>query len=318
MQRLRTWVEAAGIYLLRLLFLMLPPSLVTFPGALLGGFLFHGLRFKRRLTLENLALALGGRPGDAALKRLGSRCYRHFGAVLGEFMLLGQASPAQVKRWMTLDNPEVLTKALAEGRGVLLVSGHLGNWELMSAAIVAAGHVYTMYVGKQKNPWADRFINAVRSAYGAHIVPKQGGMRGMIRSLRDNQVLGLLADQHFSRNRHFVNFFGRPVSVVPGPGALAMHSRPALVFAESWREGGMKYRTRFTRLELPAPSGNEEWDLLTVSQRISDAVETAVRRHPEQYFWMHRRWRDIPPDRQPTAVNRRFLAEAPPTPEPRA
>ena len=307
---IRIFLEIVFIHFIRLLLLPLPLSLVSLPGEALGQALFSVFRLQRRLTLENLNRAFGDEMDAAVRLKVAAKCYRHFGGVITEFITLARMSPAQVRSRVELENPQVLQAALDEGKGVLLIGGHMGNWELMSAAMVAAGIPYTMYVGRQKNPFADRFINAMRGAYGAGTVAKRGGMRGMIKALRGNQVLGLLSDQHFSRNRHFVRFFGLPVSVAPGPGALATHSRPPLVFAESWKVGRNRYHARFTRLELPEPSGNEEWDLLVVSQRISDAVEAAVRRHPEQYFWMHRRWREIPHDRQPTPVNRRFLEGA--------
>ncbi|MDH5753204.1 MAG: lysophospholipid acyltransferase family protein, partial [Deltaproteobacteria bacterium] len=304
---LRILTEAAGIQLIRMLFMLLPGRLSLWLGEALGWTVYHVFRFKRRQTLENLERAFGESLDEGARQRIGASVYRHFGRMVGEFILLSRATPEKVSGWMTMENPEVLDQALAENRGVLMVSGHLGNWELMSAALVSAGYPYVMYVGRQNNPFADRFINTVRSRYGAGIIPKQGGMRGMIRTLKQNHILGLLSDQHFSRNKHFVHFFSHPVSIVPGPALMYLHSRPVLLFSESWRTGQMSYRTRFTRLEVNLPGDSEEHDLLLISQAISDAVEQAVRRHPDQYFWMHRRWRPIPAKKQPTETNRRFL-----------
>lgn len=307
---IRTLLEGSAIHLLRVALLPIPVRWVPLAGEALGWFLFSVARLKRRLTLENLEAAFGDQYTPPQRKKLALRCYRHFGGIITEFVAMLRLGKLGLIEAVTLENVEVLDAALKEGKGVMLVSGHLGNWELMSAGVAARGYPFAMYVGQQHNPFADRFINTIRSRYGAHTIPKRGGgMRGMMRALKNNHVLGLLSDQHFSRNRHFVHFFGKTVSVAPGPGALAVRSRPALLFGDSYKVGRLRYAVRFHRLPLPPQKVGEEWGLLEVSQSISDAVEAAVRRHPEQYFWMHRRWRPIPPDRQPSEINREFLGK---------
>jgi KDO2-lipid IV(A) lauroyltransferase len=209
--------------------------------------------------------------------------------------------------YMVLENPELLAVALRRGHGAIVITGHLGNWELLSAAIVAQGHAYSAYVGRQHNPIADAFVNSVRSRTGQHTIHKQAALRGMVRVIRKGEVLGLLPDQHHSRNRFFVRFFGRPVSVAPGPAQLVSHTDAALLFAETWRVGRFRYRARFRPLEAPRTSGDEEYDVLALSQLFMEALEEAIGRHPEQYFWMHRRWRPPPGEAQLSPVNRAFL-----------
>jgi KDO2-lipid IV(A) lauroyltransferase len=308
--QLRTVLEVASLQLIRLLLRLLPLRLVPLPGRLLGWFLFSVLRLERRQTLATLELAFGGEYAPAERERLAGQCYRHFGGVITEFLSLPRLSPRWMGAFITLVNPTLLDEERQAGRGVILVSGHLGNWELMAAAIAARGLPISLYVGQQHNRTADAIINGIRRRMGEGTIAKHSAMRG----LKANEIVGLLPDQHYSRNRHFIRFFGRPSSSPPGPATLALHTGARLVFGESVRVGAFRYVARFSRIAVPPPSGNEELDLLRVSQAIADAVEKGVRRHPDQYFWMHRRWRQLPGEETLTETNRAFLADpgAPP------
>jgi D-glycero-D-manno-heptose 1,7-bisphosphate phosphatase len=308
--RLRSLLEAAGILLLKGVFAPLPPRAASALGAALGGFLFSVVRLERRTTLANLELALGPAVDRAGRVRLAARCYRHFGALIGEFLCQPRLAGRALERHIELENPQVLDAALAQGKGLLLVSGHLGNWELLMAAVAARNQPFTAYVGQQHNPLADAAVNAIRRRVRIGTVGKQAGMRGMLRALKGGGILAMATDQHFSRNRHFVRFFGRPVSAAPGMAALMQHGGLPGVYAETWRVGRFRYRARFVPLPVPPPSGDAELDLLRITQGFFDLLEAAVRRHPEQYFWMHKRWRPAPGEEQLSAANRRFLAGA--------
>jgi Kdo2-lipid IVA lauroyltransferase/acyltransferase len=316
-------LEAAGIRLLQGLFYPLPLRAASRLGSALGWFLFSVARMERRSTLASLEMAFGPELSPRECRRLAARCYRHFGGVIAEFLCQAHLGGRPLDDLIVLENPEVLEAALAQGKGVLLATGHQGNWELMGAAVAAHGLPFSAYVGRQHNPIADGFVNGLRRRVGIETVTKQAAMRGMLRALQAGRVLTILSDQHFSRNRYFVRFFGRPVSIAPGLASLMLHTGAPAMFAETWRVGRFRYRTRFAPLPAPAPSGNEELDLLRIGQRFFDTLEAAVRRHPEQYFWMHKRWRPPPPPERLSPTNRAFLEGRaapgdPPTPEPRA
>ncbi len=313
---MRSRVEAAALFAFRLMLLPFPIRLVPLLGEALGAFLFHVARLKRRLTLSNLELALGPQVTLRERTRIAARCYRHFGGVVAEFLALPRLKGRNMADFHRMDNPEVLDRALAAGKGLLIAAGHLGNWELFGCDMTAQGYGFTIYVGQQHNLRTDAAMNSIRQGMGLGTVPKgTAAMRGMMRVLKSNQVLGMLSDQHFSRNRHFVRFFGHVVSVAPGLGLLAVRLGTPVVFAETWKESRFCYRTRFHPLDTGPPSGNGEYDLLHVTQLFMDHLAEAARRHPEQYFWMHRRWREPPPEESLSPANRAFLAGAPPPPD---
>ena len=314
---LRSMLESAALAVLRLTLFLLPRRGVFLLGRTVGWLAFHLFRLKRGVTLSNLEQALGTDYSPHQLKRIASRCYLHFGALFAEFLVLPRLSGDDLDACFELENPEVLDAALAQGRGILMAAGHLGNWELLGGVLARRGYPFTIYVGRQRNQQADALVNWIRRRMGIGTVPKGwGAMRSMLRVLKENHVLGMLSDQHFSRNRHFVRFFGHLISAAPGLGSLSNRLKPGLVFAETYQVAPFRYRTRFFPFQASPSSGSEEYDLLNVTQKFMDLLEAAVRRHPEQYFWMHRTWRQPPHPSTLSKVNREFLAGRPPDPTP--
>ena len=312
--RFRWHLETAAIRGLQLILLAFPVRIASLLGTGLGWTLFSVLRVQRRQTLENLNIAFGESTTPAERLRIAGKCYRNIGAVLFEFLCFSRLGKKKVEDFMVLENPEVLEEALAKGRGLVLAVAHLGNWELIGGGISSRGIPISAYVGRQHNPHADGIINDLRRSMGMGTISKEVGMRGMLRMMKKKGILALLPDQHYSRNVHFVRFFGRPVSMAPGMGALARHTGSDVVFAESRRVGRFRYRTRFHKLDIPPKGENEENDLLIISQAFMAALEDAVRRNPEAYFWMHKRWRRPPSRDQLSDTNHAFL-EGLPLPE---
>lgn len=288
---------------------LLPLGWVFLPGQGLGWAMFSLFRFRRRATLRNLEIAFGDAYSVAERRQLAARTYRFFGGVICEMLAMPRLSAEDLAQAVTLENPEVLQNALEEGHGAILVSGHLGNWEFMGAALSRAGMVLSMYVGAQKNPLVDGALNRIRQSHGTRTVGRGVAMRGLLRALREGRVVAMLADQHYSRKQHYVDFFGEPVSMVPGPASISMRVGAPLIFGECIRVGRFRYRVRFTAITRTQPSGDDERDLLALSQTISSTLETAIRAHPDQYFWMHRRWRPIPERVTLSETNKSFLAE---------
>ena len=314
--RLELWLLLA----VQTLIARLPLRWVTLPGALLGWVGYYVVPRSRQTALRNLDIALGDTLTLAQRRGLLREVYRFFGGMACEVLAMPRLAGTLVQRHVVLDNLHVLREALAGGKGAVLVSAHLGNWEFMGGAISQSGLVLSMYVGAQRNPLVDERINGLRRAMGTETVGKGVALRGLLRALRDNRIVAMLADQHYSRKRHYVAFFGQPVSMVPGPASLALRTGAPVIFGQCLREGPLRYRTTFRHIEPPAPSGSVEWDVLAYSQAIADVLAEAVRAHPAQYFWMHRRFRPIPARVTLSATNRAFLAGRlrVPLPEPAA
>lgn len=306
------------MFLLRGTLSAVPPRMASRLGAGLGWFLYAVVRLRRARTEATLAAAFGDTLPPGERRRILARCYRHFGALIAEFLVEPRIAGPRLTDYIVLDNPGLVREALAQGRGVIVALGHLGNWELLGVGLAQDGISTTAYVGRQHNPIADTVVNELRRHLGVNVINPQNGMRGMLRALKGGHALLLASDQHFSRNRYFVRFFGRPVSAAPGLASLLRHTGAPVLFAETVRVGRFRYRAHFAPFPVPEPVEDTELDVLRIMQRFFDVLEQAVRRHPEQYFWMHKRWRTPPADEALSPVNRAFLAEGVgvPTPPP--
>jgi KDO2-lipid IV(A) lauroyltransferase len=286
---------------------VVPLAWVPRIGAAFGWLVLHATGYSRREALHNLKIAFGASHSEEQRAAIAERAYRRIGATFLEFIALDRLPPAEMLRRVQLPDLDVLTGALQEGKGVLLVAAHFGNWEVLSAAVAAAGLPITVFTGGQRNLLVDERINGIRRATGQETVGRASGVRGLLRALKAKRITALAADQHDSTRRHFVSFFGQPVSAAPGPYHLARRTGAPIVFAAALGAGPFHYTARFWRLPGANPDAEEEADLLACTQRVFDKLEEQVRAHPDHYFWMHRRFRLIPPGIVLSPVNRAFL-----------
>jgi Kdo2-lipid IVA lauroyltransferase/acyltransferase len=304
----RERLEARLLRWSRRLLRLLPLPWVSVLGGALGWFLFTVTGFARAQALRNLEIAFGGTLPERERRSVARRCYQLYGAMVAEFLSLPRLKPKDLARRLSLTNPEVLDAARAEGKGVLLFVAHFGSWETLGAALAAAGYPITVYAGGQRNTLVDDQINGIRTAMGEVAVTRwNGGARGLLRGLKARHITALVADQHESTKRHYVSYFGQPVSVSPGPYQLARHTGAPVVFATTVRAGLFRYRTTFEAMPKPRTDIDEERDLLEFLQRAFAKLERDTRAHPDHYFWMHRRFRPIPAEVTLTPANRAFL-----------
>jgi KDO2-lipid IV(A) lauroyltransferase len=185
--------------------------------------------------------------------------------------------------------------ALQAGRGAVLFTGHFGNWELFGAAAVAHGYSIHFLVGEQSNRRVDDLMNDLRRAQGIGIISRHVALKKVLRALKDNQMVALLADQNVRKGGVFVDFLGRPASTARGPAMFAIRNGAPLVCGFIYRERGGGH---VATLEAPLyadPSLEGEAQLVDLTQRFTDRLAEWVRRHPDEYFWAHRRWKTRPP-----------------------
>lgn len=286
----------------------LPPRWASRFGSALGRFAFDVLRIRRGVTLHNLALAFGDRFSPAERTAIARRCFQSMGMAAIEFLVLPAIPRERLSHHMTIDNVEALREGLAGGRGVIISLGHFGNWEVAPPRLTDMGIPLSGYAGQQHNPVFDKLINDIRRAGGEEVISKGVVMRGLLQALKNNRALALVADQYDTHKRLYVSFFGRPVSAAPGPATIARRTGAPIVFFKSVREGLFRYRGSFRKMPYRV-TDDEERDVLEITQSLFDALEEAIRENPDHYFWMHNRFRPIPPHVSLSPANRAFLLE---------
>ncbi|MHB9027735.1 MAG: lysophospholipid acyltransferase family protein [Candidatus Latescibacterota bacterium] len=254
----------------------------------LGLFTYHVVRIRREVALENLRQALGKELTESELKRVARETYVNIGMTFIEMLLLPRLS-RRLFEVVDISEISVLKRAYEQGKGVILISGHFGNWELNGASIGMAGYCPVVVAKRQSNPYVDAWILRYRESMNMRIITPGAPVRHILRALKNGEAVGLISDQDAGSRGVFVNFFGRPASTPRGAAELALKYSPHVIVCLTPRTGRGTYRTLFREIEVLDDDTVE-----SLTQRYTTAMEEIIRQYPEQYFWMHRRWKTLP------------------------
>jgi len=259
-------------------------------GAALGR-LWHGVdRKHRKVATRNATRALPEWTEDR-IRALVRDNFEHLGRTGVESLGLAHTTPEALLGRCRFDGLENLEAALGRGRGVLVLTGHLGNWELGGLAMAARGVPFYAVGRRQSNPLVDGRVTRLREAFGGHLIHHRNAVRPVLRALREGALVAILLDQR-ARGREAVRsrFFGQTVATNQGLALLALKSGAPVVPGFDERVGA-EHVIRFLPA-LAAPSeGPREEQVRRYTEAFDAAIEEAVRRRPEQWFWVHRRWR---------------------------
>ena len=291
---MKTLVHFLSYHLLRatcavLIVLPLPVSYLL--ARTIGTVAFHVLRLRRRVVMNNLRLALGSERGEADLKGIAAESYRQIAMSFVE-LLIAPKLQLHIQHMLTPEQASLIKGLLNQGKGVVLVSGHLGNWELQGAALATImDKPFTVAAVRQSNPYINSFITRRRNSMGMQVAGTKKAMKLLLKALNNGEAIGLVADQNAGRNAVFVNFFGKSAATQPGPAQLALkYGAPMAVFA-AIRTGPGSFKILAQQVAI-----RDDDTVETLTQRHVKVLESFIRLHPEQYFWLHRRWKTRPPE----------------------
>jgi KDO2-lipid IV(A) lauroyltransferase len=271
---------------------LLPVGAGVAVGRGLGSAAYALLGTPRRFALEHLALAFPD-TAPAERRRLARETFRHAGQSFAELALFGKLG--RRADYIAFEGLPALDEALAGGRGAIVVTGHVGNWELLAAGTAALGYPITVVVRRVTDLRFHHLIVRFRTAAGLEVLVRDAPdfLAGVRRALARNRLVALLIDQDTRGAGVFVPFFGRLAHTPPGAAVLALRTRVPVVtvFIERRPEGG--HVVRFAPVPLgPRRSGAAVEEL---TARLTAAIEAQIRRAPAQWVWWHRRWRRRPP-----------------------
>jgi KDO2-lipid IV(A) lauroyltransferase len=289
-------LEYAATRAVQALICALPAGAARAVGAGLGSFAFSPLGIRRDVVMEHLRTVFGSERTDDELLAIARESYRNFGRMTFEYARFPRLTPKDVESLIALTGSEHIDAALEAGKGAILVAGHFGNWETI-ATLGWKGYPMTLLVGEQHNILVDGLMNRLRGRFGAEIVPVTGSLMGVLRALRRNRVVAMLSDQDAGRSGVFVDFLGRQASTPYGPGRMAASTGAALLPASVVRGPAGSHEIVVGRAVEPPPEdlpADERVRLLTAG--YTSEFGRFIRRYPEHYFWMHRRWKTKPPE----------------------
>jgi len=292
--KLRHSLEHGALVAVALVFKAVPRRLALSIGAGLG-WLFWTVRLRRGIVLENIAQAMP----EASLterKRIAARAARNFGRTAGEFFRFGGRDRERTGELVSIAGDDELRAVLAEGRGAIVVTGHLGAWALYVAAIAIAGIPTSLLIGRQSNPRVHDFIRSLPGEHLTFISQRKTAPRALLQSLADGKALVLVADQHAGGRGTVAPFFGRETFTMALPAALIGRRGTALfgMFGHRVEEG--RHALTIERLAVPDVDGEDKaWRRRRIATLCNESIARAALDHPDQYFWYHRRYRPTAP-----------------------
>jgi KDO2-lipid IV(A) lauroyltransferase len=270
----------------------LPMAMVLATGSFLGR-LFHTFdRGHRRLALSNLAAAFPARP-PAERAAIARDMFAHFGRLLTVLLKFSTLSPQQMLAMVEFEGEERVVAAHAQGRGVLLFTGHFGYWEINALVHAVTLHPMSVLARPLDNPLLHDLLERVRGRTGNSVIYRRGAIRRVLRALGANQAVALLIDQHIqTADALYVDFFMRPAATTSALAALARRTSAPVIPVFALPLPGGRFRMVYEHAVGP-PRGDDQESLREFTQRCTDVLEMYVRRYPELWLWMHRRWRDV-------------------------
>ncbi|MCW5942597.1 MAG: lysophospholipid acyltransferase family protein [Fimbriimonadaceae bacterium] len=256
-------------------------------GERLGRLGFRLSRKYRERTLSNLELAFPDKTADER-RTIAVRMFEHFGRGAIEFFRVSRRTTEDVMASVVeVEGLEYVDQARAEGKGALLIGGHFGDWELAAHYVAARGYPLTVVARDANQPEITEAMAELRRASGVELLARGGAARDILRKLKANELVGILPDQN--DDEVFVPFFGKPVGTVMGPGVLHVRTGAPVIPLYMVRLGSGRYRLIF---EPPlAPDADAPNPAEGIMRAINRSLEAVVRAHPEQYLWLHDRWK---------------------------
>jgi KDO2-lipid IV(A) lauroyltransferase len=277
-------------------------------GRALGRLTYLVDRSRRQIALENLAHAFPARSAEER-EALTRSMFAHFGGLVFELIKFGTYSREEMLAASEVEGAEHVRQAHAQGRGVLFFTGHFGYWELFALAHPLRGEPVSVLARPLDNPDLHRMLEDLRTSTGNSVIYRQGAVRHMLRDLSTGRGVAVLIDQHLhSADALYVGFFRRPAATTSALAALALRTGAPVIPVFSLPLPNGRYRFIYEHPVDPPRAGSPD-AVREFTQRCTDVLEMYVRRYPDLWLWMHRRWRDDNPEAPETQLQESAEAE---------
>lgn len=291
---MRHRLELLLVQLVTMVVRPLPMRSVRALGHRIGRMAFYFDNSRRRIALTNLANAFPSR-APVEIEEIARAMFAHFAALLLELLKFATLTEAEMHALVDIEGSDRVNQAYQQGRGVLLITGHFGYWEIQGMTLPLHTKASSVLARPLDNPYLHDMLEKIRCRTGNNVIYRQGAVRKILRELAGNRAVAMLIDQHLQTpDAIYVDFFRRPAATTNAVGALAARTGAAVIPAFGFPISNGRYRLVFDHPIEPPRDGSPE-AIRDFTQRCTDVLEMYVRRNPELWLWMHRRWRERPP-----------------------
>lgn len=278
---------------LNIIFHFSPIRVNLWLGSRLGGIAFFVNKKRRLVAYANLKSAFAKEKSPGELRSITKKVYINLVQTFAEILSLTKVNKKYVNKYVEVVNMERIENAGKSGRGTILLTAHFGNWELSSMVSAMKGFPISVLAREQKMKRLNELLNALRESKGCKVVRKGVSTKNILRELHINSMVGILSDQDAGKNGAFVNFFGRPTSAHIGPFEIARHTDSIILPNFIVRTNGAFHKL-YLEEYIEMRGANTDEDLKKGLEKYMSLLETYIRRYPDQWLWLHKRWKSTP------------------------
>jgi KDO2-lipid IV(A) lauroyltransferase len=293
--RVVQWIEYAAAMVLVLPFYLLPRSIAFRGGELIGELLYRVLSRRRAIGYKNLDIAFGNELSEEEKQRILRSNFRNLGKSLVEVIHFPKMSKQYLQEKVKIVGQENYLAAMSKGKGMIYLTAHFGNWEISSHTQSAVGHPLNVVVRPLDNAYLDNIMTKLRTMHGNKLLARRKGLKQIISALKNKEAVGILMDQNAMRSKGiFVDFFGKPACTFPVIAILALRYDVPVIPGFIVRTG-FDTHTLYIGSEIDIQrTGDAQKDIAINTAHFNTIIEDFVRRYPDQWFWIHNRWKNQP------------------------
>lgn len=290
---MKDWCYGITAKLIGFFVSLLPRSVALIFGGWLGKLVYWTAAEQRRLACKHIHQSL-----DVSdiyqVSVTAKKCFENLGKTVVEFMQFPRMSVGKIQKFVRIEGAQHVENAIAEGKGVILITGHFGNWELLAASITTRIAPVTPIVRELRSPRLNELVSSYREKAGYATIDRDTGVRDALRCLRGNGLLGIVADVDTSVNGVFVDFFGKPAYTPYSPIAFSLKTGAPIIPTFIIRQSDNTHQVIIEPPLTLERCDEKERELVVNTQKYTKIIEGYVRDYPEQWIWMHKRWKTQP------------------------
>lgn len=254
-------------------------------------FFFYLIPIRKKTVFENLTNAFP-EYSEKKIKEIAFGSYKSFSIALVEILYMPFMTKNEMEKIVQCSNTDLIIKKFNEKNGVILLSAHFGNWEYVAVSVsLQVGIPFKVVIKPQRNPYVTKWLNKVRTKWKNEVVSLGLSIRQIYKVLKEKNIVAMVADQRGPAEGIRVNFFGRKVSIYPGPAIMSLKTNAPIIYGINVRQPGYNYKTHLFEIDKNNLPENEEEKIIELSQRHASHLEKAIRENPEQWLWMHKLWK---------------------------
>ncbi len=292
---MKNWLIYLFLKLLVGFFKILPRQIALKAGEYMAVMPYYLSSRHRKITLDNLMIAYGNDKNELERKKIAKASFKNLGRVMAEFSRMPSYNKGFIDKIIEIEDWDNFENAIKKGKGIVFLTGHLGNWELMAYSQSLRGYPSNIIARPLDNPVVERFVQKQRSAAGNKVIAKKSALKDIIQCLRNKEYVGILLDQNVAQQEGiFVDFFGKTACTSFGLAMLALKTDITIIPVFLVYTGHGRYKQLIGKEIEIQKTGDFEYDIAYNTALFTKVIESYIRLYPEQWFWAHRRWKTQP------------------------